>query len=76
MAISKINYYGLGDTTPNTIAVMEGLELGDFCEDILGIADTRKVKVLLNGSIESDMEIELQDGDIVKVEALKTDSGQ
>lgn len=73
---SKINYTNLGDTTPSVMAIMAGIELGEFLEDVLGISDSTKVKILLNGNVTNDMDQELEDGDTVKIEALKTDSGQ
>lgn len=74
MAIS-ISYSNIGDTTPTNMASME-MPVGEFVQDIMGVANLSKVKVLLNGSVVTDFDQELEDGDSIKVETLKTDSGK
>ncbi len=71
----KVNYYMLGDTTPSTMSVMSGVDVETFKDDVLCIPAGTKVRILVNGDVCTDYEMELEDGDTIKVEALKSDSG-
>jgi hypothetical protein len=73
---AQVSYYNIGDINPNPIAISSGLSLDEFVEDIMGVKDISNVKILLNGVVSTSLDDELEDGDVIRIEAKKTDSGQ
>lgn len=73
MAAIQVNYKTPGSSDTQNMAVMEGLTVGEFVEDVLGLS-TSNNDIRVNGC-PAIMDAELQAGDTIVATAQKFKSG-